>query len=59
MAALDGLREKMDPIARQTIGSDEQRRTLAIKRNDLREVIGTRLGRELILSDSTAQRASK
>jgi len=59
MAALDGLREKMDPIAKQTIGSEEQRRTLALKRNDIREVIGTKLGRELILRDSAAQRASK
>jgi len=59
MAALDGLRAKMDPIATQTIGSEEQRRDRALKRNETREVIGTKLGRELILRDSVAPRASK
>jgi hypothetical protein len=59
MAALDGLRAKMDPIATQTIGSEEQRRDRALKRNEIREVIGTKLGRELILRDSVAPRASK
>jgi hypothetical protein len=52
MAALDGLREKMDPIASRTVGPPEERRDRAIKRNDIREVIGTKLGREIILRDS-------
>ena len=52
MAALDGLREKMDPIASRTVGPAEERRDRAIKRNDIREVIGTKLGREIILRDS-------
>jgi len=52
-AALDGLREKVEPIAAQAIGGESQRRTLSGKRNEIREIIGTKLGRELILRDST------
>jgi hypothetical protein len=55
MAALDGLRAKMDPIASRTVGTREERRNRAVKRNDMRQVIGTKLGREIILRDSTAQ----
>jgi hypothetical protein len=53
-AALDGLREKVEPIAAQALGGESERRTLAGRRNEIREVVGTKLGRELILRDSTA-----
>lgn len=59
VAALDGLREKMDPIASCTIGSRVERRDRAWERNEVREVIGTKLGREIILRDSIPERASK
>jgi hypothetical protein len=59
MAALDGLREKMDPIATRTVGSPEERRERALKRNEIREVIGTKLGREIILRDSLPGRTTK
>jgi hypothetical protein len=59
MASFDGLREKMDPIASRTVGSPQERRDRAIKRNDLREVIGTKLGREIILRDSLPERANR
>jgi len=52
-AALDGLREKLEPIAAQAIGGESARRTLAGRRNEIREIVGTKLGRELILRDST------
>jgi hypothetical protein len=53
-AALDGLREKVEPLLAQAIGGESQRRAFSGKRNELREIIGTKLGRELILRDSTA-----
>jgi hypothetical protein len=53
-AALDGLREKLEPIAAQAIGGESERRTVAGQRNELREIVGSKLGRELILRDSTA-----
>jgi hypothetical protein len=58
MAALDGLREKMEPIATRTVGPLSERRERALKRNEIREVIGTKLGREIVLRDSTVGRAS-
>ncbi|MGI8956740.1 MAG: hypothetical protein ACR2II_07485, partial [Chthoniobacterales bacterium] len=41
MAALDGLREKTDPIATKLIGSDDQQRQGAMKRAEIREIVGT------------------
>ena len=49
MAALDGLRDKMDPIVEKVMGSEEQRRTTAIKRLDIREILGTKTMREITL----------
>jgi hypothetical protein len=49
MAALDGLRDKMDPIAEKIMGSEEQRRDLAVKRLDVREILGTKTMREITL----------
>ena len=49
MAALDGAREKFDPIAKKIEGSEDQQRQTAIKRVDLREILGSKLMREITL----------
>lgn len=49
MAALDGLRDKMDPILEKVMGSEEQRRATAVKRLDIREILGTKTMREITL----------
>src|SRR5215471_15194319 len=49
MAALDNGREKFDPIARKLQGSPDQRRDAAVKRGDLREILGNKLMREITL----------
>ncbi len=59
MAALDGLRQKFEPIAAKLIGPQTERRTRAVQRNEIREIVGGKLGRELILRDSTMQQATR
>jgi len=49
MAALDGLREKTDPIAAKITGGEQQQREAAVKRAELREIIGSKLMREITL----------
>jgi len=49
MAALDGAREKFDPIARKVEGSPEQQEQTAVKRLDIREILGDKLMREVTL----------
>jgi hypothetical protein len=49
MAALDNAREKFDPIARKVEGSVDEQRQTAIKRVDLREILGTKIMREITL----------
>jgi hypothetical protein len=49
MAAFDGLREKMDPILEKAMGSEDQRRNMAVKRLDIREILGTKTMREITL----------
>ena len=49
MAALDGLRDKMDPILEKAMGSEDQRRATAVKRLDIREILGTKTMREITL----------
>jgi len=49
MAALDGLRDKMDPILAKVMGSEEQRKDMAVKRLDIREILSTRTMREVTL----------
>jgi hypothetical protein len=49
MAALDGLREKTDPIATKLIGSEDQQRQSAMKRAEIREIVGSKLMREITL----------
>jgi hypothetical protein len=49
MAALDNAREKFDPIARKVVGTTDQQQSLAVKRLDIREIVGTKLMREITL----------
>jgi hypothetical protein len=49
MAALDGLRDKTDPISAKMIGTDDQQRQLAVKRLDIREIMGDKTMREITL----------
>jgi len=49
MAALDGLREKTDPIAAKLIGGEEQLRQGSIKRLEIRDILGTKTMREVTL----------
>ena len=49
MAALDGLRDKTDPIAAKLVGTDDQQRDLAVKRLQIREIMGGKLMREITL----------
>jgi hypothetical protein len=48
-AAFDHLRDKMDPIGQKVMGSDDQRKEMAIKRLDIREILGTKTMREITL----------
>jgi len=48
-AAFDNLRDKMDPVIAKVMGSEEQRRDLAVKRLDVREILGTKTMREITL----------
>lgn len=49
MAALDGLREKLDPIDKKVIGSEEVQRQGSVKRMEIREIMGNKLMREVTL----------
>ena len=49
MAAFDGLREKTDPIADKILGSEQLQREGAIKRMEIREIMGDKLMREVNL----------
>ena len=49
MAALDNGREKFDPIARKLQGAPDQQRAAAVKRGELREILGDKLMREITL----------
>ena len=49
MAAQDGLREKTDPIARKIEGTTDQQQAMAVKRLDIREIMGSKLMREITL----------
>jgi hypothetical protein len=49
MAALDGLREKTEPIMAKVMGGQDAQRQLAVKRLDVREILGIKTMREVIL----------
>jgi len=48
-AALDTLRDKMEPVMSKVMGSEEQRKDMAVKRLDIREILGTKTMREIML----------
>jgi hypothetical protein len=49
MAAFDHLRDKMDPLLTKVMGSEDQRKDMAVKRLDVREILGTKTMREITL----------
>ena len=49
MAAQDNTREKFDPIARKVVGTTDQQQAIQVKRLDVREIMGTKLMREITL----------
>ena len=49
MAAQDNTREKFDPIARKLVGTTDQQQAIQVKRLDIREIMGTKLMREITL----------
>ena len=49
MAAQDNTREKFDPIARKVVGTTDQQQAVQVKRLDIREILGTKLMREITL----------
>ena len=49
MAAQDNLREKFDPITRKVVGTTDQQQAIQVKRLDIREIMGTKLMREITL----------
>ena len=49
MAALDNAREKFDPIARKIEGPPDQQRATATKRLEIREIMGSKVMREVTL----------
>jgi len=49
MAALDNAREKFDPIARKIEGSVEEQEKMATQRLEIREIMGSKLMREITL----------
>jgi len=48
-AALDPLRAKMEPVLTKVMGSEEQRKDMAVKRLDVREILGNKTMREITL----------
>ncbi|MEO6971057.1 MAG: hypothetical protein ABI217_09210 [Chthoniobacterales bacterium] len=49
MAAMDSLREKLDPINKKLIGSEDMQRQGAVKRMEIRDIMGSKLMREVTL----------
>ena len=49
MAAFDNAREKFDPIANKITGNADQQRATAVKRLEIREIMGAKLMREVTL----------
>src|SRR5438552_18958765 len=49
MAAIDNARGTFDQIARKVVGTTDQQQSLAVKRIDIREIVGTKLMREITL----------
>jgi hypothetical protein len=48
-AAFDGLADKMEPIERKIIGTEDQTRELMTKRLEVRRILGDKTGQEVLL----------
>jgi hypothetical protein len=48
-AAFDHLRDRMDPIVEKVMGTEDQRSATAVKRLEIREILGTKTMREITL----------
>ena len=46
-AALDGLQDKFDAVALKVVGSQETQSQLRVKRNELREILGSKTLQEI------------
>jgi len=49
MAAMDGLREKTESIVDKIVGTEDQQRQIAVKRVEIRDIMGDKLMREITL----------
>ena len=49
LAAMDNLRDRSDPVVNQVFGSNEKSNEASIKRGEMRDAVGSRLLRELII----------
>ena len=49
MAALDGAEEKWETINTKIIGSHDQRKSGYVSRSEMRETLGAKIVREIIL----------
>jgi hypothetical protein len=49
MASFDNAREKFDPITKKIEGSVEEQEKIATKRLDIREILGSKIMREITL----------
>jgi hypothetical protein len=49
MAALDNLRDRADPVTKQVYGSTDRSNEAMVKRSEMRDIVGNRLLRQLII----------
>jgi hypothetical protein len=49
MAALDNLRDRVDPVDKQVYGSVDKSNEAMVKRSEMRDIVGNRLLREVII----------
>ena len=49
MAALDGIDAKFRAIEAKMVGNEDAQRKMAVKRLDIRKILGAKLGREIFL----------
>jgi hypothetical protein len=49
MAAFDGMEQKFEEISEKLIGGEEKQKEGAVYRNEIREILGSKVARELVL----------
>ena len=49
MAAMDNLRDRTDPVEQQVFGSQDKSNQAMVKRGEMRDIVGNRLLRELMI----------